>query len=62
MSDMNDFVQIARSQIGTEEDPKHQNVGSSIKKYLCLFLLAFGASAIALAWTDLLQPLLSASM
>jgi hypothetical protein len=49
MSDMNDFVQIARNQIGTEEDPKHQNVGSSIKKYLCLFLPAFGATAIALA-------------
>ena len=33
MSDINDLVQIARSQIGTEEDPQHQNVGSSIKKY-----------------------------
>src|SRR5437764_14913347 len=33
MSDINDLVQIARSQIGTEEDPQHQDVGSSIKKY-----------------------------
>jgi len=33
MSDISDLVQIARSQIGTEEDPQHQNVGSSIKKY-----------------------------
>jgi len=33
MSDISDLVQIARRQIGTEEDPQHQNVGSSIKKY-----------------------------
>jgi len=33
MSDTNDLVKIARKEIGTEEDPKHQNEGSSIKKY-----------------------------
>ena len=33
MSDINDLVKIARKEIGTEEDSKHQNKGSSIKKY-----------------------------
>ncbi len=33
MSDINKLVNIAREEIGTEEDPKHQNTGSSIKKY-----------------------------
>jgi CHAP domain len=33
MSDINDLVEIARKEIGTEEDPQHQNTGSSIKKY-----------------------------
>ena len=33
MPDINDLVKIARKEIGTEEDPKHQNKGSSILKY-----------------------------
>jgi len=33
MGDINDLVKIARKEIGTEEDPKHKNKGSSIKKY-----------------------------
>jgi hypothetical protein len=33
MRDINDLVEIARTQIGTEEDPQHQNKGSSILKY-----------------------------
>jgi len=33
MSDINDLVTIAKNEIGTEEDAKHQNEGSSIKKY-----------------------------
>ena len=33
MSDINDLVKIAHQEIGTEEAPKHQNKGSSIKKY-----------------------------
>ncbi len=33
MSDINDLVEIARHEIGTEEDEKHQNSGSSIQKY-----------------------------
>lgn len=33
MSDINEIVKIARNQIGTEEDDKHQNAGSSIQKY-----------------------------
>ncbi len=33
MSDINDLVKIARKEIGTEEDQKHQNKGSSIQKY-----------------------------
>jgi hypothetical protein len=28
-----DLVEIARKEIGIQEDPKHQNTGSSIKKY-----------------------------
>lgn len=30
---ISDLVDIARKEIGTQEDPKHQNTGSSIKKY-----------------------------
>jgi Mannosyl-glycoprotein endo-beta-N-acetylglucosaminidase/CHAP domain len=30
---INELVEIARKEIGTEEDPKHQNKGSSILKY-----------------------------
>jgi hypothetical protein len=33
MSEINDLVEIARKEIGTEEDEKHQNKGSSIQKY-----------------------------
>jgi hypothetical protein len=33
MGDINDLVEIARAEIGTEEDDKHQNRGSAIKKY-----------------------------
>jgi hypothetical protein len=33
MPDFTDLVNIARGQIGTEEDDKHQNRGSSIEKY-----------------------------
>lgn len=33
MPDINDLVKIARKEIGTEEDEKHQNKGASIKKY-----------------------------
>ena len=33
MSNLNDLVEIARKQLGTEEDPKHKNTGSSILKY-----------------------------
>ena len=33
MADITDLVNIARGQIGTEEDNKHQNKGSSIEKY-----------------------------
>jgi hypothetical protein len=33
MRDINDLVKIAQSQIGTEEDPQHQNTGSCILKY-----------------------------
>lgn len=33
MSDINALVKIASKGIGTEEDPQHQNQGSSIQKY-----------------------------
>src|SRR5215813_13921118 len=33
MTDITDLVNIARGQIGTQEDDKHQNKGSSIEKY-----------------------------
>jgi hypothetical protein len=33
MGDINDLVKIARNEIGTEEDDKHQNTGSCIQKY-----------------------------
>ena len=33
MVDINDLVKIARAEIGTQEDDKHQNKGSSIEKY-----------------------------
>lgn len=33
MADISDLVNIARGQIGTQEDEKHQNKGSSIEKY-----------------------------
>jgi CHAP domain len=33
MSNGDVLVEIAREEIGTEEDKKHQNAGSSIKKY-----------------------------
>ena len=33
MADITDLVNIARGQIGTQEDDKHQNKGSSIEKY-----------------------------
>jgi len=40
MSDINDLVAIARSQLGTEEDPQHQNKGSAILKYQASTTLA----------------------
>jgi hypothetical protein len=33
MADINELVEIAKREIGTEEDEKHQNRGSAIKKY-----------------------------
>lgn len=33
MRDIKHLVEIARTQIGTEEDPEHQNRGSAIRKY-----------------------------
>lgn len=33
MKDLNELVAIARNEIGTEEDAKHQNEGSCIQKY-----------------------------
>ena len=33
MADINDLVKVARGEIGTQEDVKHQNEGSSILKY-----------------------------
>lgn len=33
MADINELVKIARNEIGTEEDAKHQNAGSCIQKY-----------------------------
>lgn len=33
MNNINDLVEIAKSQIGVEEDPQHQNKGSAILKY-----------------------------
>ena len=33
MAEISDLVKIARAEIGTEEDDKHQNKGSSIEKY-----------------------------
>jgi hypothetical protein len=33
MSDITELAKIARKEIGTEEDPKHQNKGASIQKY-----------------------------
>jgi hypothetical protein len=32
-ADIADLVEIAKREIGTEEDKKHQNRGSAIKKY-----------------------------
>ena len=33
MANITDLVKIARAEIGTQEDDKHQNKGSSIEKY-----------------------------
>ncbi|HKV53338.1 MAG TPA: CHAP domain-containing protein [Candidatus Binataceae bacterium] len=40
MPDINDLVKIAQKEVGTEEDPKHQNTGSSIRKYQASTTLA----------------------